>query len=53
MNKLNYKITQLLNELQSFESISKEKGKEGEANVMEAQPSSSAKNKNKKEGKEN
>ena len=36
MNKLNYKMTQLLNELQTFESISKDKGKHGSATVAEA-----------------
>ena len=35
MNKLSYNMTQLLNELQTFESIVKENGKEGEENVVE------------------
>ena len=50
MNKLSYNLTQLLDELQAFESIVKEKGKEGEANVAEAQPSTSS-NKNRKRKK--
>ena len=33
MNKLEYNLTQLLNELQTFETISKTRSKEGEANV--------------------
>ena len=40
MDKLNYNMMQLLNE---FKSSSKEKGKENDANVVEAQPSSLAK----------
>ena len=40
MDKLNYNMMQLLNE---FKSSSKEKGKEGDANVVKAQPSSFAK----------
>ena len=53
MNKLNYTMTQLLNELQTFESISKDKGKDGsatvaEANVAEENPSTSNKNKKRK-----
>ena len=43
-------MTQLFNKLQTFESISKEKGKEGEANVAKAQYSSSF-NKNRKKKK--
>lgn len=35
MNKLNYNMTQLLNELQTFEAISIGKVQEGEANVVE------------------
>ena len=50
MNKLSYNMTQLLNELQTFESIVKEKGKEAEANVAKAQSSTSS-NKNKKRKK--
>ena len=42
MNKLDYNLTQLLNELQTFETISKTRSKEGEANVAEWKPSSSA-----------
>ena len=50
MNKLSYNMTQLLNELQTFKSITKEKGKEGEANVAKAQSSTSS-NKNRKRKK--
>ena len=42
MNKLEYNLTQLLNELQTFETISKTRSKEGEANVAQKRPSSSA-----------
>ena len=50
MNKLEYNLTQLLNELQTFETISKTRSKEGEANVAQRRPSSSVgrTNKNKK-----
>ena len=48
MNKLQYNMTQLLNELQTFEAISKTRPKEGEANVVEHKPSSSFGSKNKK-----
>ena len=53
MNKLNYTMTQLLNELKTFESIWKNKGKDGsatvaEANVAEENPSTSNKNKKRK-----
>ena len=48
MNKLQYNMTQLLNELQTFEAISKTRPKEGEANVVEHKPSSSSGRKNKK-----
>ena len=48
MNKLQYNMTQLLNELQTFEAISKTRPKEGEANVTEHRPSSSSGSKNKK-----
>ena len=48
MNKLQYNMTQLLNELQTFEAISKTRPKEGEANVDEHKPSSSSDSKNKK-----
>ena len=48
MNKLQYNMTQLLNELQTFEAISKTRPKEGEANVAEHKPSSSSSRKNKK-----
>ena len=48
MNKLQYNMTRLLNELQTFEAISKTRPKEGEANVVEHKPSSSSGSKNKK-----
>ena len=48
MNKLEYNLTQLLNELQTFETISKTRSKEGEANVAQRRPSSSAGRTNKK-----
>ncbi|PON79817.1 hypothetical protein PanWU01x14_010490, partial [Parasponia andersonii] len=53
MNKKNYMITQLLNELQTFESISKDKGKDilttvAEINITEENPSTSNKNKKRK-----
>ncbi|XP_075523993.1 uncharacterized protein LOC142556418 [Primulina tabacum] len=54
MNKLNYNMTQLLNELQTFEAISIGKVQEGETNVVENKPSSSKsslKRKNKWKGK--
>ena len=35
MNKLEYNLTQLLNELQTFETISKMRSKEGKANVAQ------------------
>ncbi|PON35558.1 hypothetical protein TorRG33x02_351140, partial [Trema orientale] len=44
MNKLSYNLTELLNELQTFESISKGKEPEtkaAEGNIAEAGPSSS------------
>ncbi|KAG6479344.1 hypothetical protein ZIOFF_062807 [Zingiber officinale] len=41
MNKLNYNMTQLLIELQTFEVISIGKVQEGETNVAESNPSSS------------
>ena len=41
MNKMQYNMTQLLNELQTFEAISKTRPKEGEANVAEHKPYSS------------
>ena len=46
MNKLQYNMTQLLNELQTFEAISKTRPKEGEANVAEHKPTSSSSSKN-------
>ena len=48
MNKLQHNMTQLLNELQTFEAISKTRPKEGEVNVAEHEPSSSSGSKNKK-----
>ena len=48
MNKLQYNMTQILNELQTFEAISKTRPKEGEVNVAENKPSSSSGSKNKK-----
>ena len=48
MNKLQYNMTQLMNELQTFEAISKTRPKEGEANVAEHKPYSSSGSKNKK-----
>ncbi|XP_075508105.1 uncharacterized protein LOC142544999 [Primulina tabacum] len=54
MNKLNYNMTQLLNELQTFEAIAIGKVQEGETNVVENKPSSSKsslKRKNKWKGK--
>ena len=48
MNKLQYNITQLLNELQTFKAISKTRPKEGEENVADHKPSYSSGSKNKK-----
>ena len=48
MNKLQYNMTQLLNELQTFEAINKGRSQEGEANVAEQKPSSSNNNKKRK-----
>ena len=48
MHKLQYNMTQLLNELQTFETVSKTRPKEGEANFAEHKPSSSSGSKNKK-----
>ena len=48
MNKLQYNMTQLLNELQTFKAISKTRLKEGEENVAEHNPSSSSGRNNKK-----
>ena len=47
-NKLQYNMTQLLNELQTFEDIGKTRPKGGEENVVEHKPSSSSGSKNKK-----
>ena len=54
MNKLSYNLTELLNELQTFESISKEKEPEtkaAEGNIAEAEPSSSKDKKRKRQTK--
>ena len=48
MSKLRYNMTQLLNELQTFEAISKTRPKEGKANVAEHKRSFSSDSKNKK-----
>ena len=48
MNKLNYGLTQLLNELQTFESISGIAKKKGVANVAERASSSKAQSKKEK-----
>ena len=48
MNKLQYNMTQLLNELQTFDAISNTRPKEGEANVAEHKSYSSSGSKNKK-----
>ena len=52
MNKLNYNTTQLLNERKTFESFENDKEENGEANVVDAQPSTSF-NKNRKRKKKN
>ena len=49
MNKLDYNVTQLLNELQTFEAISKTRTQKAEANVAETKASSSSNNKKKRE----
>ena len=48
MNKLDYNVTQLLNELQTFEAISKTRTQQAEANVAETKASSSYNNKKKR-----
>ena len=48
MNKLDYNVTQLLNELQTFEAISKTRTQKVEANVAETKASSSSNNKKKR-----
>ena len=48
MNKLDYNVTQLLNELQTFEAISKTRTQKAEANVAETKASSSSDNKKKR-----
>ena len=48
MNKLNSNVTQLLNELQTFEAISKTRTQNAEANVAETKASSSSNNKKKR-----
>ena len=48
MNKLQYNMTQHLNELRTFEAIGKTRPKEGKEKVAEHKPSSSSGSKNKK-----
>ena len=48
MNKLDYNVTQLPNELQTFEAISKTRTQKAEANVDETKASSSSNNKKKR-----
>ena len=48
MNKLDYNVTQLLNELQTFEAISKTRTQKAEVNVAETKASSSSNNKKKR-----
>ena len=48
MNKLDCNVTQLLNELQTFEAISKTRTQKAEANVAETKASSSSNNKKKR-----
>ena len=48
MNKLDYNVTQLLNELQTFEAISKTRTQKAEPNVAETKASSSSNNKKKR-----
>ena len=48
MNKLDYNVTQLLNELQTFEAISKTRTQKTEANVAETKASSSSNKKKKR-----
>lgn len=48
MNKLNYNVTQLLNELQIFKAILNERNKNEEANIVEDEPYSSKNNKKRK-----
>ena len=48
MNKLDYNVTQLLNELQTFEAILKTRTQKAEANVAETKVSSSSNNKKKR-----
>ena len=50
MNKLEYNMTQLLNELQTFESLNKSSTKVEEANVAETKPSTSNGNSKKRKG---
>ena len=45
MNKLDYNVTQLLNELQTLEAISKTRTQKAEANVAKTKASSSSNNK--------
>ena len=48
MNKLDYNVTQLLNELQTFEAIWKTRTQKAEANVAKTKASSSSNNKKKR-----
>ena len=48
MNKLAYNVTQLLNELQTFEDISKTRTQKAEANVAKTKASSSSNNQKKR-----
>ena len=48
MNKLDYNVTQLLNELQTFEAISKTRTQKAKENVAETKASSSSNNKKKR-----
>ena len=48
MNKLDYNVTQLLNELQTFEAISKTRTQKAEANVAKTKASSSSNTKEKR-----
>uniref|UniRef100_A0A803Q290 Retrovirus-related Pol polyprotein from transposon TNT 1-94-like beta-barrel domain-containing protein n=1 Tax=Cannabis sativa TaxID=3483 RepID=A0A803Q290_CANSA len=48
LNKLEFNITQLLNELTVFENINKDKSKEGKSNIIEAKSNSPSLDKNRK-----
>uniref|UniRef100_A0A803P4K6 Uncharacterized protein n=1 Tax=Cannabis sativa TaxID=3483 RepID=A0A803P4K6_CANSA len=49
MNKLEFNMTPLLNELPVFENLNKHKSKEGELNIIEAKSNSSTSSDKKKE----